>query len=53
MIGNGDEPDAGSPQFEWSALGWLTDRFPELEVVFRAGDGDWIWDAPGARYLRV
>jgi len=33
--------------FEWMTLGWLTDLFPKLEPVFRAGEGDWRWN-PGA-----
>jgi hypothetical protein len=31
---------------------WLTDRFPELELVFRAGGGSWRWSQQG-QYVRV
>jgi hypothetical protein len=52
-IGNGDEPDAGPAHFEWSSVGWLTDRFSELEPVFRSGRGDWRWDSQQGQYVRV
>jgi hypothetical protein len=52
-VGNGDEPDAGPTHFEWSAVGWLTDRFPELELVFRAGGGSWRWDSQQGQYVRA
>jgi hypothetical protein len=53
IVGNGDEPDAGPTHFGWSPLGWLTDRFPELEAVFQAGDGNWRWDPQQGMYVRV
>jgi hypothetical protein len=52
-VGNGNEPDAGPTHFEWSPVGWLTDRFPELELVFRAGGGSWRWDSQQGQYIRV
>jgi hypothetical protein len=51
-VGQGYEPDRGTTHFEWRPVGWLTDRFPELEPVFRAGDGNWRWDPQHGRYVR-
>jgi hypothetical protein len=44
-----DAPAADEPR--WFDLGWLADRFPELEALFRARDetGHWRWD--GERYV--
>jgi hypothetical protein len=53
IIGSGEEPDGGPAHFAWSPIGWLTDRFPELDVVLRAGDGDWRWSPREARYIRA
>ena len=52
-VANGDEPDGGPSHFEWASVGWLTDRSPELESVFRAGEGDWRWDSQQRHYVRV
>jgi hypothetical protein len=49
---NGNPPDAGPTRFDWSAVGWLTDRVPELELVFRAAEGDWRWNQLQGRYVR-
>lgn len=52
-IGNGDETSLGAEQFEWASIGLLTDRFPGLEDVFRAGTGTWHWSDAEGRYARV
>jgi hypothetical protein len=52
-IGNGDEPNARPDAFEWSPMGWLSDRFPELELVFRTGRGNWYRDPEAHQYLRA
>jgi hypothetical protein len=53
IIGRGDEADGGPAHFAWSPIGRLTDRFPELDVVLRAGDGDWRWSPSEERYIRA
>lgn len=56
ILGRGDETAserADAEMFRWIDLGWLTDLFPELEQVFRAGEGDWHWDANAGSYARV
>jgi hypothetical protein len=39
--------------FGWTDLGWLTDLYPELEPVFRAGVGTWRWSEVENAYERV
>lgn len=51
----GDEPDSFSEDaknFGTTQLGFLTDKFPELEKVFREGSpGDqWRWDEQAGEY---
>ena len=56
ILDRGDEQGAevtDAELFDWSELGWLTDLHPELEPVFRAGEGDWCWDEAPARYRRL
>ena len=50
-VGNGDEPGLGPDEFEWSPVGELTDRFPDLDAVFRSGAGSWRWSTAGGRYV--
>lgn len=53
ILWSGDERRedvTNAERFCWSELGWLTDLFPELESVFRAGGGDWQWDAAADEY---
>jgi hypothetical protein len=55
FLWNGDEPQDAvlSDAFHWLSLGWLTDIFPPLEPVLRAGDGDWRWDETAQEYRRA
>jgi hypothetical protein len=56
LLGNGDESQKDfndSGLFSWSALGWLSDLYPELEAVFRSGEGSWRWDDASGAYRRV
>jgi hypothetical protein len=50
-VGNGDEAGLGPDEFEWSPVGDLTDRFPDLAAVFREGSGTWRWSADEGRYI--
>jgi hypothetical protein len=53
LLWKGDEllDDVTNPEyFDWVSLGWLTDLFPALEPVFRAGEGDWSWDSDEREY---
>jgi hypothetical protein len=50
-VGNGDEPGLGPEEFEWSPVGALADRFPDLDAVFRAGSGSWRWSSSDGRYV--
>jgi hypothetical protein len=45
-----DAPSEEPPR--WNDLGWLTDRYPELEPLFQedAATGFWAWDESGGRY---
>jgi hypothetical protein len=54
LLCNGDEPQdvIRSDAFGWLSLGWLTDLFPDLEPVLRAGDGEWRWDEAAGEYRR-
>ena len=55
-LGRGDEtgPELSDEEtFRWVDLGWLTDLFPDLEPVFRAGAGDWLWDESMQQYVRA
>ena len=56
ILGRGDETASeytDGEVFRWIDLGWLADLFPELEPVFRAGDGDWRWDPTAKAYERI
>lgn len=35
-----------------SVLGYLTDKFPRLNEVFRSDGGEWLWDPTQNRYVR-
>ena len=50
-VGTGEEPGLGPDEFEWSPVGLLTTRFPDLDAVFRAGTGTWRWSTADARYV--
>jgi hypothetical protein len=50
-VGYGDESGLGPDEFEWSPVGLLTERFPDLEIVFRAGAGTWHWSTADERYV--
>jgi hypothetical protein len=50
-VGTGDEPGLGPDEFEWSPVGVLTDMFPALDPVFRAGTGSWRWSTSDGRYV--
>lgn len=55
-LGRGDETGeelSDESVFRWIELGWLTDLHPELEAVFRAGEGFWRWDADASAYVRI
>lgn len=50
-VGNGDEPGLGPDEFEWSPVGVLADRFPNLDEVFSSGSGSWRWSSADGRYV--
>ena len=52
-VGTGDELGLGPDEFEWSPVGVLTDLFPDLEAVFRAGSGSWRWSTSDGRYVNA
>jgi hypothetical protein len=56
LLGDGRESptEFSDPEvFGWTALGWLTDLYPELEPVFRSGEGTWQWHDEDGTYHRV
>jgi hypothetical protein len=56
LVGDETEPNHFDPQnFAAATLGFLADRFPELEEVFKEGrQGEtWEWDETENRYRRV
>ena len=38
----------------WWQLGWIADRYPEIEKLLRqdADAGEWFWDPEGSEYVR-
>jgi hypothetical protein len=56
MLGAGDESReqvTDEAVFGWTDLGSLTDLYPKLEPVFRAGVGSWRWREAQSAYERV
>ena len=56
LVGDETSPGSLTPKdFGATTLGFLTDRFPELEDVFRQGQAGetWEWDETEGRYRRV